>query len=176
MRKTFLQLHKITLNQLIELYQKDRDTNTLAKRFNVCSRTIRKALNRAGIYGTKGCYPGVKRRDTGQVQQWLNKHPEITLPSSWRKARILTGLPKSVVNSYFIYRRRRMKKLLQDLIIPKTAQFTAKDGQHVSFKDVHRYRVRGNYRTGDVRITAHLKDRVAVIKTTIAELKERKYV
>lgn len=175
MKKNFLTKNKITLNQLVEMWEKNRDTHVLAECFGVGSRTIRKALNRAGIYGKPGCYKGVKRRDHGAVERWLKDHPGIPLPTNRKEVRELTGLSRDVVNSYFIYRRKKIKKSLKRLEIKKDAVFFL-PGRKVSFADVHLYRVRGNYRTEVVEITAYLKDEVVEIKTSIAKLKEKGYI
>lgn len=173
MRETFLSKHKTTLSQLVELYRKNRDTHALAKYFGVGSRTIRKALNRAGIYGKKGAYPGYKRKDHGQVEQWLQAHPGTSLPASWEEVRKLTGLPQNIVASYFIYRRRKMRTALKNLQITTDVTLLDTTGAEITFNDVRLYRVRGNYRTDEVIITAYLADRVAEIKTSLEQLREK---
>jgi len=141
-----LKMCDITLEQLDEIYRREKSVKRVAKVLGVSRPTVTKWLRIAGTK-TLGHRPPILPTTSmvgeyGIVAKWIVAHPREKLPRSVREAAKIIGCSPSTVWNYFYRRKKRVIRYIESLgklnkvdIVLETT-----DGRRISSKYIDSYK------------------------------------
>jgi len=154
-----LDLCGITLDDLRELYEKERSIFRVQKYLGVSRPTVTKWLAIAGVK-TLGHRPLAKPTismagEYGAVTKWIQEHPGEKLPKSIKLAAEKVGCSERAMRSYLYRRARRTERYLRSLGDLKKMHLVLEtvNGRNVSTAFINQYQYKFNARTYIVKIT-----------------------
>ena len=171
---------EITLEDLVNEYEKVRTIKGVAKNYSCSERTVRRYLDKAGVTRQRGPDASTDLGapyDRGCLGLWIKAHRAVAMPHSVRKITALTGCTKDEVKCYLYRKRRELRRLLSrlprldevNIILPTTA------GYKVPTRAFQAYKLYLNKWSFTVKIVAWLKPggKKVTIEVPASTLKNR---
>ena len=163
-RLSLLDKLSITLEDLVNEYEKVGTMEAVARGYSCSERTVRRYLDKAKVTRKRGPNSSTDlgaTYDRGCLGRWIREHRRTELPHSVRQISALSGCTKDEVKCYLYRKRRELRRLLSKLprldevniILPTTA------GYKVPTRAFQAYKLYLNRWTFLVKIVAWLKPR-----------------
>ena len=111
-----LQLCGITLDELKELYARERSVKRVAEKLGMSRPTVTKWLKKAGVktlgHRPKGQPTTSMAGEYGVVAKWIKAHPGQKIPRSSDEAAKVIGCSSHAVRNYFYRRSKRVMRYI----------------------------------------------------------------
>jgi hypothetical protein len=103
----------LTIEDLIEAYEKEKSINRASKKLDINAGTFHKTMQDHGYVFTRG-RKGIKKKHTSVVAEWLRKHADIALPRNYKEISNIMDIPLATVRAYFKRRQERLQRVLRE--------------------------------------------------------------
>lgn len=104
-RPSFLEEYDLTYDDLLKLHEDCLHIDQLAEDLNVCRKTLRDHLKKAGLSKKDIKFkPRKHYKKYSQLAEWVRQNPNVRLPNNVPAIQELTGLSRFVIHHY-LYRR-----------------------------------------------------------------------
>lgn len=162
--QNLLEICNITLEDLRELYAKERSIYRIQKYLGVSRPTVTKWLRIAGVK-TLGHRPVMKPTSSmegefGMVSKWIQSHPDEKLPRSMKLAAEKIGCSAWTLRSYLYRRRKRIIKYLESFGDLRKLEviITTVDGKNINTRYVTEYKYKFNPKTYAVSLNVKINE------------------
>lgn len=107
------EIFNMDYHDLDVMYREMGTIKKVSDRLGVTERTIKNWFREGGITGIKHMTREHPIEKAQGLRKWIHEHQGERLPRSMKKISEITGFSKSLVNSYFHRRRRRLMRWLK---------------------------------------------------------------
>jgi len=174
--QNLLELCGITIDDLIELYNKEKSVKRVAIKLGVSRPTATKWLKIAKVQ-TLGHRPIMKPTASMQgeysvVTKWLQLHRGMKLPASIDEAAAIVGCSKDALRCYLFRRKKRILRYLDSFGDLRSYQFvlTTTSDRHIKVCYIDEYKYVFDPRTYELLININVKGANFQVKTTLKKM------
>jgi len=159
-----LQLCGLTIDELADLYAREKSVKRVAAKLGMSRPTVTKWLKKANVK-TLGHRPPIgptvsMAGEYGQVATWIRENPGVKIPRSSDKAAALIGCSVSAVRNYFYRRSKRVMKYIASFGDLRTLPLTLEDqsGRRIRTMFASTYTIKLRNRGYKVLVVMRIRD------------------